>query len=411
MRLLETYLIENYVLVVTVLGMGLLLLIRENGSVRRKRDFVPVLVSILLLSICETAGSWLAGRTEMLFYRYAAYIGGYILRPLLLMLCLVVLEPKCRQDWVLWLMSAVNALLQITSPMTHWTFWFDESGTFFFGKLYFFPYAISLVYAAILVIQSFRLLTKNERWECVVVAFMALGSMCAAGIDALLRTSLLLPTVSASVVLYYLYLHIQDARVRELEQQLELNEKQQELMVSQIQPHFLYNTLATIRYLCRHDPEQAAETVGRFASYLRQNMNVIGQKEPIPFSTELEQVKNYAAIEMLRFENVRVEYDLKDTDFVLPALSVQPLVENAIKHGVRYVENGRVLVSTEFRDETHIIRVEDNGKGFDTKTADYHVGIANVRDRLKRMTGGTLEITSAPGEGTVSIIRIPDGGS
>lgn len=107
------------------------------------------------------------------------------------------------------------------------------------------------------------------------------------------------------------------------------------IMLSQIAPHFIYNTLTSIQQMCENDPKQAEETVGEFAEYLRGNLDSLGNREPVPFERELNHVKSYLAIEKKRFgSRVNVEYDIQDDEFLIPALTLQPMVENAVKHGL-----------------------------------------------------------------------------
>ena len=117
---------------------------------------------------------------------------------------------------------------------------------------------------------------------------------------------------------------------------------------------------------------------------------------------------------MVRFDNIRVEYDIEDSDFTLPPLTLQPMVENAIRHGVRVREQGVVQVHTSKTVSGHQIVIRDNGIGFDLKEAPsqpgQHLGIQNVRERIESMCGGTLTIESTEGAGTVVTITIPDGG-
>ena len=133
----------------------------------------------------------------------------------------------------------------------------------------------------------------------------------------------------------------------------------------------------------------------------------------IPFEKELEHTRIYADIEMTRFENVCVEYNIQDHDFLLPPLTVQPIVENAIRHGVRIRKEGRVLITSRLTGIAHEIVIQDNGPGFDVKQVEIangsHIGIRNVRERLEKMCGGSLTLESKIGEGTVAIIRVPRG--
>lgn len=193
----------------------------------------------------------------------------------------------------------------------------------------------------------------------------------------------------------------------------ELSEMNMTLMLSQIQPHFLYNALNTIKYLTKKDPKAAETAIVKFSNYLRANMDSLTRKEPIPFEKELEHVENYVAIESLRFGNrLNVEYDINYKDFSIPPLTVQPIVENAIKHGVNQkAEGGTVKISTFEKNESSIIIIEDNGVGFDvnSKPADNrsHVGINNIMIRLREMLNAEVEIKSVLNEGTKITITIP----
>jgi sensor histidine kinase YesM len=184
-------------------------------------------------------------------------------------------------------------------------------------------------------------------------------------------------------------------------------------MISQIQPHFLYNALNTIKYLIKKDPKTAEGAVVKFSNYLRSNMDSLTQKEPIPFEKELDHVKNYVDIEQLRFgERLKIEYDIQVVDFTIPPLTLQPIVENAIKHGVNQrPEGGTVTIKTDETKSYVIIIVEDNGVGFDINEKKNdgrsHVGIQNIRKRLEEIMGAFIEIKSEVGTGTTVTIKIP----
>ena len=209
---------------------------------------------------------------------------------------------------------------------------------------------------------------------------------------------------------YYIWLHLRF--VREHEQAL-VAEQRIQIMMSQIQPHFLYNTLTTIQALCLENPRKAASITERFAAYLRQNIDSLNEAGLIPFRKELDHTLVYAQIEMERFDNIHLDYEIEDEDFLLPALTVQPLVENAIRHGVRGMPRGQIEIITELRSDCHEIVIRDNGKGFcpeELPAADRpHIGIQNVRERLQKLCGGTMTIESEEGRGTCITIRIPLG--
>ena len=207
--------------------------------------------------------------------------------------------------------------------------------------------------------------------------------------------------------------------------EMELKEKQLALMMSQIRPHFLYNTLNTIYTLCKKDGEEAGKMILDLSGYLRINFENMDSIVPVPFKDELAHTRFYLSIEKRRFgDDISVVYDIATESFALPALSLQPLVENAVKHGIRKSkESGTVTIRTwEEQDGVHLM-VEDDGEGFDTSTweadADTNtvnpeaiahrknVGLKNVRDRIRDMCGGRMEIQSTIGEGTKVILVIP----
>ena len=191
----------------------------------------------------------------------------------------------------------------------------------------------------------------------------------------------------------------------------ELKESRISIMLSQIQPHFIYNTLGTIERMCLKDPQKAFNLVRNFSLYLRGNFSELDSVTPIRFADELKHVEYYVNIEKVRFPDMNIEYDVEATEFVLPALSVQPLVENAIKHGLMRLETGGTVVIRSHETPTHVcVEVTDNGVGFDPDApldGKKHVGLRNIRESRKAMVTGELVLESKPGAGTKAVIRIP----
>lgn len=206
----------------------------------------------------------------------------------------------------------------------------------------------------------------------------------------------------------------QHAVVRAKRLESELTNMRVETLISQIQPHFIYNTLGTIGQFCLEDAQKAADLVQEFSLYLRGNFTELDNSKPIRLSKEIEHVKHYVSIETIRFPDMQVVYDILTDDFLIPALTVQPLVENAIKHGLMGLESGgTVCISSYETEKSYVVQVKDDGVGFeeDAVFADgkKHVGICNIRGRIEGMCKGSLYIESKPGEGTVARIEIPKG--
>ena len=209
------------------------------------------------------------------------------------------------------------------------------------------------------------------------------------------------------------------AKAKELETEktalnAQLAESRISIMMSQIRPHFIYNTLGSIEQLCELDPPKAGELVHNFAKYLRGNFGELDSSKPILMSQEMDHVHYYVSIENVRFPDMAFSFEMNSEDFSLPALTIQPLVENAIKHGLMKLEKGGSIRVVSYETDTdYCISVEDDGVGFDTSKSfedKKHIGIRNIRDRLKVMVDGTLEIESTPGVGTKVLIKIPKEG-
>lgn len=220
-----------------------------------------------------------------------------------------------------------------------------------------------------------------------------------------------------TMLLIYLMVHVEyvvdyeHQRSELLESRLMLSQSQTALVLSQIQPHFLYNSLTVIDQLVKTDPALARKAIADFSTYLRCNLGSLKNTGLIPLSEELRHVRAFLALEELRFGDLlRVEYHVGTDDFLVPSLSIQPLVENAVEHGLCNKEDGgtvRVFVSE--RPNCYLIEVADDGVGFvpgEVKGSGEHVGIANIRARLESLCGGELSISSVPGQGTLASIKI-----
>ena len=194
-----------------------------------------------------------------------------------------------------------------------------------------------------------------------------------------------------------------------IKQQKELEAQKNALMLSQINPHFIYNTLSTIAAMCDASPKQAKYLTIDFSKYLRQNINSLSSEALIPFEQEMEHVACYLKIEKSRFrERLNVIYSIQCKDFQVPPLAVQPIVENAVKHGVtKKAEGGTIKICTYEEERCYVIEIIDDGVGFDAEAAELHVGLQNVKNRIAAACHGNLTVKSTMGIGTRVIIEIP----
>jgi LytS/YehU family sensor histidine kinase len=193
-------------------------------------------------------------------------------------------------------------------------------------------------------------------------------------------------------------------------QQREIAHQRASIMVLQMRPHFIYNAMTSIYYLCAKDPKKAQQVTMDFNTYLRKNFTAIAKDDAIPFTEELEHTRAYLAVEQAQFgSKLAVDFDVSHAQFRVPPLTLQPLAENAVKHGMGpNTIPLRVTIRTRKTDAGSEVVVEDNGPGFDPALADNpNTTLANVRQRLETMCDGRLEFGSHEGGGTVARVTIP----
>ena len=213
-----------------------------------------------------------------------------------------------------------------------------------------------------------------------------------------------------STEILFLFLNV-EKNIRIQEDAKKLKDADVMLMVSQIQPHFIYNTLSSISTLISLDPEKAQQALDEFTDYLRVNLSAISATKLVSFEDELKHIKTYVDLEKMRFnDRVHVIYDTQVIDFPVPPLSVQPLVENAIKHGIlKKIEGGTVTLKTYENDEAYVVEINDDGVGFNMDDVDFkenkHIGLNNVKYRIETMCKGDVKFESEVNKGTKVVVQ------
>ena len=225
--------------------------------------------------------------------------------------------------------------------------------------------------------------------------------------------------IAVTVALVSLICYLIVSNTKKKAQTERIEKAKLEIMFSQIRPHFVYNVLNSIYYLCEIDPLKAQRAIENFADYMRTNLDSIDGQSLVSFDEEMTHIEKYMELEKMRFgDDLTVNYDIKVRDFKLPSLSIQPLMENAVKHGVGASENGgSVTLSTEETAQDYVITVSDSGVGYnphfksrhsgEQSSNKSHIGLSNVRERLGMMCGGKVDIYTADGKGTRVVVRIP----
>lgn len=305
--------------------------------------------------------------------------------------------------------AMMSALLLLANIVHNFLFYVDENGVYHRME----AYALSMVPSVAMMLCIIaniwlqKVLITDRITLTLYIILPYLGN--------LLYSEFHFPFIQyqcALGVALFIYVKIFVSRTYSLAEQTRINTKQQtQLMTSQIQPHFIFNALSSIRQVSKD--KVVADLILDFSNYLRMNLETMTNDACVPFEKELEHTKQYLRIEELRFgDRLSVAFDLKNTDFEIPPLTLQPIVENAIKHGIcERIEGGHLTIISEQIEDKIVITVKDDGVGFDVNQVKndgkVHVGIENVRARLERMVDGKLEIESELGTGTEARIVIP----
>lgn len=243
-----------------------------------------------------------------------------------------------------------------------------------------------------------------------------------------LRVIVIGTSASALAMFGFVLTDQMDAYIRQREETLR---RQAQVMALQMRPHFIYNVMTSIYYLCAQNPKRAQQVTLDFTNYLRANFAAVAEEGEVPFRKELEHTRAYLAVESARLENrLVVDIDCPHTTFRLPPLTLQPLVENAVKHGADpELPPLHVRITTYEEPGFSVVTVEDTGPGFDYAqlneimqagntdealslsdiegvAANPASALANIYERLAACDS-TLKILPRRGGGTVAVIRVP----
>ena len=383
-----------------------------NRKSRFMSSFIILLISNILMQLGE-AGIWFfAGELEnIVLLNISAMMSMVFSYVLISAYAHCLTEFVCERkkvsfvpNYIILAICSIYILLSVISLFNGMFFSFDENGCFVNGPMYGLVRAFDLV---VIIIGRFwamcyrKILTLREISFLISFNVLPLLSMT---LQRFWEPTPQYMAVTLSLIVIYVLFHGEITR--------QLADSRISIMLSQIQPHFMHNMLTTIMYMCRTEPEEAEKTVGQFADYLRANMDSLTLKQCIQFETELKHVKTYWSLEEKRFgDKIRAVYDIQENSFMLPSLTIQPIVENAVKHGMRKGKQLTVTIRTYSDVNNYYVEINDDGRGFDVNAFENdgksHIGIKNVQQRLKMMCGGELMVNSVPDQGTDAVIKIP----
>lgn len=313
---------------------------------------------------------------------------------------------------IIWPITLGVNIVWSLSLKTEWFYYFDENLVYHYGP---FHWISQLSEAMILLIDLFILIRfwkKIERKALLAFSSYILFPIITIPIGEKINSAIMI-YISIMLSGLLIYITVTEEKEKQLvKQEAELKDMKIKLMLSQIRPHFIFNTLNSIYYLCDVDVRKAQQEISDFSDYLRGNIDALSAQTAIPLEKELVHTKAYLELELVRYDHrFEVEYDIETMDFKIPALSIQPIVENAVKHGLRRKKSGGwVRISSREYEDCYEVVISDNGCGFDPdkiqEDGKMHVGISNIKNRLDLYGKMELKIESQIGVGTKVTIRI-----
>lgn len=412
------YLEQQFFFLISLIGMRLILT-RDTAIGKEAARFIKLIIYFTLgYSILDYAEAIYAALPTWNIERVILSWVCYTVLPLILVFFIRMTTHIKRNTAWLYALVGVNALIYATTfvePVKTLAFYFDENNNFQRGILGYSSHIVCVILIVVLLVVLFIWYKDRGHYETGAVFFCALACIIAMLIETFTSKHGYLPTtIIISCIFYYLFLHTQVTRADTIEKDLLLSDQRAAMTVSDLKPRFIYDVLGNLKGLPTKDPQKAEVAIDDLLTYLEMNMESTDFIHPVPFVDELKRTQKYLKIEQARLPHLRVHFEIEDTDFNIPALTVQQMVENCIRHGMDNNDKGTIVIKSFGSDSGHTIIIQDNGRGFSTEAAmnsenqGSRFGIVNVTDRLQRMVNGDLNIVSSQDVGTTVMISIPN---
>ncbi len=392
----------------------------NHGNIRLKQMMDCMLWTNVILLICFMGSWFLEGNIKYDNLHYLLTCGkcgvGY---PFAIFYTIYILSSLPEKDSIskviFKVIVAVCGIAFILNVVSIWTNWYYviQDGHYERGRFFLMN---QLTGVSVLILDSFLIYVNRKKLYEQYVFFMLSYSVLPviAAVVQIPVPKVDTMCIATSFSLLIIYISVQVDRGRRLAlQEKTMTDLRVAVMMSQIQPHFLYNALAVIQDLCHDKAPEAESATIEFSEFLRSNLDSLQTTERIPFSKELSHTQNYLKLEKRRFgDRLEVEYDIQEKNFEIPSLTLEPIVENAVRYGVTKRESGgKIKISSFMEEDNYILLIEDNGNGIEERKENgdgrSHIGIANVRERVEQMCHGNIIIESTIGEGTKVRIKIP----
>lgn len=404
----------NYISLILLLGIALTVLLNRKVNIPAINTIWLILGLVFCILVVNFISEWANQEITRQTANYWTTVLKYALNPFIICLEVVLLVDGPLKKSLIILPAAVNAFMMLVLPTISEfsVVGYDENNVFGYSNWRYTPYVVTAFYLILWVVLTFTYFKQYKDRRSIVAVFIVVVTLLTMYLEYQNILSDYLDEITLiDIYLYYFYLStvyqrkINDEMVKKA---TELTGVKVKLLQDQISPHFIYNALAIIKSLVYENPEKAAQTIDDFSTYLRQNVNAQKHSEStIPFTKELEHIKALQRIdEAGKGKSTDVIYDIREENFRVPPLTIEPLFENALIHGIGHRKDGQIRIISRCDGKHYIVQVIDNGTGFDPSAKTTGVGIDNIRTRLDYFCGGTLEIQSSA-EGTRATVYIP----
>ena len=399
---------------------GLILTLTVQYSDRGYKKYLFMIFAFLMAYSASNIAVWVVSEQPGQVCAIISYIGLFfeslfssLLLPFLTMFLLFCAGKSPRKSPAFYCAAAlwsVYFILLIITQFTEWIYYYTPDNQYHRGPYYavlLVPPVLLMAVNLLTLLRSWKLISARQRGGFLIYILIPLVCMLVQMFFYGLLMTVLGSAVSAMILLLIILFEQLDKYVKQTRENYNLRVN---ALMLQMRPHFIYNTLTSIYCLIEENPKKAKEVTGEFTNYLRNNFTAVAQDSPIPFAKELEHTRAYLAVEQARFEGqLFFKFDTPAVNFRLPALTLQPIVENAVKHGLDpELEPLYISVLTRETKNGVEISVTDTGPGFgETDNGEPHIALKNIRERLEMMCSGTLTITPREQGGTVVTVFIP----
>ena len=401
------------------------ILIGKSYDKKGARLLIAIMICSMLLLISDVCTRFFAGAAAeaahpyMRYSTYFTFFFGFLIIPLVAEYLTHVIVSRSNIEGLMWkyaewFIFVLGIVLLTVNLFNGFIYTHDSSWRLTWSAARYVPSVVgifSLIISIGVVLEYQQYFNKFEKVAFITYLLLPLIAI-SYGMFSGDLSFVILALVISTLVLYFSYLF--NSREYRVELERNLAEQQITMFHHQIQPHFIFNSLAVIKYQCRRSPEDAIGTIDEFADYLRGCTDMMSETETVPVERELDLVSHYINLQMERFgDQIDYRTDIEDTDFEIPSFTIQTCVENSFTHGLKsqQMEGGYISVKTYRSRSSHVIEIEDNGAGFDTKELEsgrpQHIGLKNTEERIRLMCNGSFLIESEPGKGTKVTITVP----